>query len=883
MEPDQQKIPPKWLDKLLSKVVAPHLREEVLGDIHERYALRVRRLGEQKARLTYWREVLAYMRPSFIKRKSTVRPRGEYPKPLLTDMLRNYLTIALRNLIKNKAYSFINIVGLATGMAVAMLIGLWIWDELSYNKYHQHYNRIAQVMQHLTFNTEKGTWSSVPIPVGDELRKSYGQYFERVVLASNTGEHILAAGEQKLTTSGKYMEPQVTELLSLNMLKGTRAGLTDPNSLLLSESLAKSLFGSDNPLGKFVKMDNKLDVTVTGVYEDLPYNTNFRPVTFIAPWALFVSSEGWVKAAQEEPQWNNNSWQIFVQLAPRADLELVSTLIKDVKLNHLKPEEAKEKPELFLHPMRKWHLYSQFENGVNTGGAIQFVWLFGIIGTFILLLACINFMNLSTARSEKRAKEVGIRKAVGSVRFQLMGQFFSESLLVVSIAFLLSVGLVWLMLPFFNEVADKQLSMLWTNPVFWLMGLSFVLLTGFLAGSYPAFYLSAFQPVKVLKGTFRVGRLAALPRKVLVVVQFTVSVALILGTIVVFRQIEHAKDRPVGYVRHGLITVPMLTPELRNHYEALRTELIQGGAAHQVGASVGEPTQIYSANGGFEWEGKVPGFKDMFGTIGVTHDFGKTVGWQFVQGRDFSRAYTTDSAGIVLNETAVKYMGLKNPVGKTVRWPHFNKSWQIVGIIKDMVMGSPFEPIYPTFFLLGYDAPNTITVRLAPQMSPSESLKKIGAVFKKYNPAVPFDYKFVDDEYAVKFGQEERISKLASFFAILAVFISCLGLFGLASFVAEQRTKEIGVRKVLGASVSSLWQLLSKDFVLLVLISLVIASPIAYYLLSNWLETYSYRTDIPWWVFAVTGAGALVITLLTVSFQAIKAALLNPVKSLRTE
>ncbi|MDB5239690.1 MAG: transporter permease [Spirosoma sp.] len=798
-------------------------------------------------------------------------------------MLQIYLKMAWRNLTKRKSYSVINIAGLATGMAVAMLIGLWIWDELSYNKYHQHYHRIAQVMQHMTFNTEKDTWASVPIPVGNELRKSYGQYFERVVLASHTSEHILAAGEQKLTTTGRYMEPEVTELLSLNMLKGNRAGLTDPNSILLSESLAQSLFGANNPLGKFVKMDNKLAVKVTGVYEDLPYNTNFSRVAFMAPWALFVSSEGWVKAAQEEPQWNNNSWQIFVQLAPHANLEQVSALIKDVKLKHLKPEEAKNKPELFLQPMSKWHLYSEFENGVNTGGGIQFVWLFGSIGVFILLLACINFMNLSTARSEKRAKEVGIRKAIGSVRFQLMGQFFSESLLVVSLAFVLSVGLVWLMLPFFNEVADKKLSMLWTNPVFWLMGLSFVLLTGVLAGSYPALYLSAFQPVKVLKGTFRVGRLAALPRKVLVVVQFTVSVSLIIGTIVVFRQIEYAKDRPVGYIRNGLITVPMITPELQTHYDVLRTDLLQSGAVAQVGASVGEPTQVYSSNGDFEWEGKAPGFKDMFGTIGVTHDFGQTVGWQFVQGRDFSRAYATDSTGIVLNETAVNYMGLKDPVGKTVQWPRAKKSWQIVGVIKDMVMGSPFEPVYPTFYLLGYDAPNTITVRLAPQLSPSESLAKIGSIFKKYNPAVPFDYKFVDNEYARKFGQEERISKLASFFAILAIFISCLGLFGLASYVAEQRTKEIGVRKVLGASVTSLWQLLSRDFVLLVLISLVIASPIAYYLLSNWLENYSYRTDIPWWVFVVTGAGALAITLLTVSFQAIKAALINPVKSLRSE
>jgi ABC-type antimicrobial peptide transport system permease subunit len=531
--------------------------------------------------------------------------------------------------------------------------------------------------------------------------------------------------------------------------------------------------------------------------------------------------------------------------------------------------------------MSQWHLYTGWDKTGELEGRIQYVRLFGIIAVFVLLLACINFMNLSTARSEKRAKEVGIRKAVGSVRAQLISQFFSESLLVVTFAFAVSLLLVFLMLPLFNEVADKKLTLLWTNPVFWLAGIGFSLITGLVAGSYPAFYLSSFQPVKVLKGTFRVGRFAAIPRKVLVVVQFTVSVTLIIGTTIVFRQIQHAKNRPIGYDRNGLITVTMNTPELYKDYNTLRNALLESNGAIEMSTSSTPATDLNSQNGGFDWEGKDPNFKDSFGTIAVTHDFGKTVGWQFVQGRDFSRKFSTDSSGIVLNETAVRYMGIKNPVGKIMKWN--GKPFQIVGVVKDMVMGSPFEPVYQTVFMMDYNWAGVINIKLNPNLSAGESLKKIEAVFKKFNPGSPFDYKFSDQEYERKFIAEERIGQLASIFAVLAIFISCLGLFGLASFVAEQRTKEIGIRKVLGATVPNLWGLLSKDFVLLVIVSCVISVPIAWYFLSDWLQKYEYRTELSWWIFVAAAAGALTITLLTVSFQAIKAALMNPVKSLKSE
>jgi ABC-type antimicrobial peptide transport system permease subunit len=490
-------------------------------------------------------------------------------------------------------------------------------------------------------------------------------------------------------------------------------------------------------------------------------------------------------------------------------------------------------------------------------------------------------MNLSTARSEKRAKEVGIRKAIGSLRKQLIYQFLSESLLVVVFAFILSLLLVQLALPFFNDVSDKKMSILWGNPLFWLLGISFNLMTGLISGSYPALYLSSFQPVKVLKGTFRVGRLAALPRKVLVVVQFTVSVTLIIGTIIVFRQIQFAKNRPVGYSRDGLVTFSMITADIHNKFNIVKDELINNGAIVSMTEAGSPTTGDYSTNSGFDWKGKDPNQAVEFPNIDVSPDYGKTVGWQFVDGRDFSKLFLTDSAGFVINETAAKFMGLKKSVGETIKWD--GAPFHIIGIVKDMISESPYDPVRPTLYHMLKGGGDYVIMKINPKSSAHDALGKIEKTFKAYNPAQPFEYQFVDQEYNKKFGNEERVGKLASSFAGLAIFISCLGLFGMASFMAEQRVKEIGVRKVLGASIFNLWRLLSKDFVLLILISLVIASPIAYYFMHNWLQNYQYRSGMEWWIFAVTAAGALLITLLTVSYQSVKAALANPIKSLRSE
>ena len=796
-------------------------------------------------------------------------------------MLKNYFKIALRNLLKNKGYTFINVAGLATGMAVALLIGLWVWDELTYNQYHKNYDRIAQVWQHNEYNGVKGSQTANPYLMAEEIRNNFGSDFKYVLQSTWNFTRVLTVGEKKFSKSGTYWEPQVFDMLSIRLLKGTpEQALKDPYSIVLSESVAKAYFDDADPMGQTMRINNKLDVKVTGVYEDIPYSSRFRDMSFIAPWELYLIESEWIKT-MDDP-WGSNFTQTWAQIADNADMEQVSAKIINVKYNKVSEEDKKYKPEVFLHPMSKWRLYSEFKEGRNVGGRIEFVWLFGIIGVFVLLLACINFMNLSTARSEKRAKEVGIRKSVGSMRSQLINQFFTESVVVALIAFIVSLGFVYLTLPMFNEVADKRITLLWTSATFWLIGIGFSLITGIIAGSYPALYLSSFQPVKVLKGTFRVGRFASVPRKVLVVLQFTVSVTLIIGTIVVFRQVQFAKDRPIGYERNGLINIYLSTPDIHKHYEAVRNELLSQRAIAEMTEAGSPTTQVWNTNGGFKWAGKDPALAVDFPNNGVSHEFGKTVGWTFKDGRDFSREFASDSNAFVINEAAAKFLGFKNPVGETLTWN--DRDYTIIGVIQDMIIESPYEPVRAALWHIDrYENANLVILKLNPEISSHDAIEKIKTVFTKYDPATPFAYDFVDQEYARKFSDEERIGKLSTAFAVLAIFISCLGIFGLASFVAEQRTKEIGVRKVLGASVVNLWGMLSKDFVVLVSISLLLSMPIAWYFMNDWLQKYEYRSTISWWIFAVAAIGALTITLLTVSFQAIKAAMMNPVNSLRSE
>lgn len=793
-------------------------------------------------------------------------------------MFRNYFKSAFRNLLRNKLYSFINVVGLAIGLSVVILIGLWIRSEMTFNKGFKNYDRIVQVIQNDLNGSNQGieTMPWMPVPAAVELRNKYGSDFKYITLTKNTQANILAYGDKKLSTNGMFAEPRLQDMLSLQMLEGTKAGINDPTSIMIDQSLAKALFGDTDPVNKMIRIDNKNVLKVTGVYKDFSRNTNFYGTAFLAPWAYLVANQAWVKAGYE--QWDNNSFILYAQLTDQADIHQVASAVR----NLMKEKPGRnDKPELILQPMSKWHLYNEFKNGKNTGGAIEYVWIFGTIGLLVLLLACINFMNLSTARSQKRAREVGVRKAIGSARKQLIIQFLAESVVFALMAFILAVILVQLALPWFNQLAGKDIRFPFGNLLFWGGAGILTLITGLIAGSYPAFYLSSFKTVKVLKGTFKAGRLAAIPRKVLVVLQFTVSVALIICTFIIFLQIRHAKNRPLGYNQNGLISVPMSTPDLYGKYDLLRNDLISSGAAVDMAEASNTTNYIAAHQIGFDWQGKDPNTRPVFGTVWITYDFGKTIGWQVIEGRDFSRGFPTDSSGIILNEKALAVTGMKDPIGKIIYFG--GRPNHIVGIIKNMVMESPFDEQEPSVFFLDYDNVSNVIIKLNPAMSPYKTLAMTRKIFQKYDPASPFDYTFADQDFAQKFTAENRIGSLATFFALFAILISCLGIFGMASFTAEQRTKEIGIRKVLGATVTGLWAMQSKDFLVLVLISFGIAMPVAWYVMHHWLQNYEYRTHIPMAVFVITALGTLIITLATVSFQAIKAATANPVESLRTE
>jgi ABC-type antimicrobial peptide transport system, permease component len=784
-------------------------------------------------------------------------------------MFKNYLKIAWRNLLKNKLHSVINISGLATGMAVALLAAFWIWDELTFDRYFDNHNQLAQVMVYQSSQGKNSTGTSVSIPMGEALRTRYSEDLKYVALTSWSENYLVGIGDKKIFRNGMWAQGDFPEMLTLKMAAGHRGALHDPSSVFISASMAKALFGNSPALNQTVQVNNSMQFKIAGVYEDLPHNTSFYDVHMLLPW---TNQHNW---RLHKTEWDDHCAQLFVQLEDGIDLAKTSAKIQKLPT----PEITAWYEDILLHPMNKMHLYSEFTNRVASGGPIGFVWLFGTIGVFVLLLACINFMNLSTARSEKRAREVGIRKTMGGIRKQLIAQFLSESVLMAFMSFVLSVLLVQLLLPFFNQLAGKDIPTLWNQPVFWVLALLFAVFTGLLAGSYPAFYLSGFKPIRVLKGVFRTGKVASLPRKVLVVLQFTVSVTLIIGTIVVFRQIQFAKERPVGYNREGLITMGMHTPELRDKYEAIRNELLQTGMVENV-ARASHSATYFSNNNTIGWRGKDPANVVFFRDVAVSADFGATIGWKLLEGRDFSRDFPGDSASVIINKEGVKITGFKNPIGEMITY--HGKNYTVVGVVDDMLTQSPYDPIEPVaFFTTGWMS--TMTIRLKQGKPVHQALAKVEAVIKQFNPGSPFDYNFVDEEYARKFTDEVRVGKLAGFFAVLAIFISCMGLFGLASFVAEQRTKEIGVRKVLGASVLNVCHLLSKEFMLLVGIALLIAMPLAWYCMHGWLQDYQYRTSLSWWIFAAAAAGAIVITLLTVGFQGVKAGLMNPVKSLRTE
>jgi len=808
-------------------------------------------------------------------------PKWSYDKLNRNYMFRNYLKIAWRNLKCNMAYSALNIVGLATGLAVALLIGLWVFNQYSYDRFLPGYEQAYVVKVNYTSQHDgTHTQDAVPIPLAGVLRNTIPgiKYVAEADLA-DFPSHNFQVGDKKLLVNGGTVASDFLKIFQYPLVKGNVSSvLSDAYSIVLDESTAKALFGNDDPINKTIRVDNQQDVKVTGVMKDFPANASMQ-FHFLIPFSYAVQTTGFVKNARD--QWDNNSFTIFVGLEAGVSNAQLAGKIKNLIAQH-NPQARPYKPEVFLYPLKSWHLYSDFKNGKASGGFIDYVRMFGIIGALVLLIACINFVNLSTARSEKRAREVGVRKAIGSHRRDLVFQFLTESVLITFLAFFLAVIFVLLALPAFNTLTGSSVQIPYDSLVFWCMMIGYVLVIGLLAGSRPAFYLSSFNPVKVLKGSLQVGKGAALPRKILVVLQFSCSVTFIISTVIIYQQIQYAKDRPSGYNADRLVST-FMTKDLVDHYPELSNDLLASRMVEAVTKASSPVTSIGWHTGIKQWPGQSAGeLKINVGAIITSDSYFKTVGMQLIDGHNFSTDLKADSTNIIVNEAAVKRMGLKDPINQLISFDGINGRSRIIGVVKDALMESPFTPVEPLVFTHGAFATQVI-YRLAPGVNPHIAIEKIGKLFDKYNPAYPFSYEFVNEVYDRKFNLETLVGKLAGIFAGLAIFVSCLGLFGLAAYVAEQRTKEIGIRKVLGASMTQVWVLLSGDFILLVAISCLIAAPVALYFLSGWLQKYEYRIAIGPGVFLLSAGTAIIITLLTISFQSIKAALANPVKSLRSE
>ncbi|HWK08373.1 MAG TPA: ABC transporter permease [Puia sp.] len=791
-------------------------------------------------------------------------------------MFKNYLLFSLRQLRRNRGYTLINVAGLAMGMAVAFVIGIWITGEVAVDKSYPDRSSIVEIMQD---QRPKGTPPGSPITyrgmtvssaLEPFLQKGYNDIFAETAMVEWPDDCLLTNGDKSIIRQGSWVEHTFPTIFGYQFLSGNAESLRDPSTAVISRSTAIALYGTQEALGKTFKYNNQLLFTVGGVYADLPQTSSFHDIGILTPMTNKLMDD-----LTHNTDFNNHGCRIFARLAGNTTTEEATARIQ----NLCTPFVIHNIETYTVLPFDELYLYYDASD-VAGSGRIGFVRLIGIIGVFVLLLACINFMNLSTARSEKRAREVGIRKTLGSLRTQLISQFLGESLLVAFFAFVLAIGLTVLSLPAFSQLSGKPMTLPRTSPIFWALSLAITGITGLLAGSYPAFYLSGFRPVKVLKGAFKAGKGASLPRKVLVVAQFSISLSLIIGTLVVFRQIQYAKDRPVGYDRAGLINIPISTDSLDRHYEPLRTSLLNTGVVANVANSSTLLTAFYQ-NNFMEWRGMTEEQKSIsFRDIEVNADFGPTIGWTVLRGRDFSRAYRTDSTAAIVNEEGARALGFNDPIGKTFRLE--NKDYTIIGVTKDMISNSPYDKVQPAVFL-GHGGHSVDIIRIKPGTPIRTALAAIEAVYKQYNPSSPFIYHFNDDDYAQKFATETHIGNLTTVFSGLAILISCLGLFGLASFVAEQRTKEIGVRKVLGAGVVNLWALLSGDFLKLIALSMAIAMPLIGLAMNKWLQNYTIHTYLSPWIFILAGAGMLFITLCTVSFQALKAALMNPVKSLRTE
>ncbi len=790
-------------------------------------------------------------------------------------MFKNYFKTAWRNIVKTIGYSTLNVLGLSIGMAVALLIGLWVYNQYSYDKFLPGYQSAYRVQRNFDSNGDTLTFRSTSLKLGEALRSQVPE-IQYVADGQLYGQYGLTVGEKKLYPTGAIAGTDFLKILQYPFVEGNvNTAFKDAYSIVLTQTMAKALFGNDEPMNKMVRFDNADNLKVTGVLKDIPANATVD-FNFVVPSSYLYQKNPQIKA-DGLSSFGNNNLETFVKLKPGVTYAQVASKIRNIEHTEKGSINAMNS-YVTLQPMERWHLYSNYVNGKDTAGFLTYVNMFSIIGLLVLIIACINFINLTTARSEKRAKEVGVRKAIGSQRKDIIIQFLSEAFLLTIIAFIFSLLFVQLALPAFNTLTETHISIPFSNGYFWLLMFGCILVTALVAGSRPAFYLSSFNPVKVLKGTMQTGKSSSLSRKILVVIQFSCSIALIISTVIIYQQVNYAKDRPTGYDLNRLLSTYM-NDELAKNYTAIKNELIQKGVVESVTTATSPATDIWWHTDVDSWPGKAAGETVEMGNIFVSEDYFKTVGMNIKEGRNFSESH--DSTSVIFNETAIKTLSIKNPVGQQITYG--DKQYTIAGVVKDALMISPFSTADPTMFYCFPGTQNVMLYKLSRNIKTQDAITQLTAIFNKYEPAYPYDYSFADANYASKFKLETLIGKLAGLFAGLAIFISCLGLFGLAAYVAEQRTKEIGIRKVLGASVSQVWIMLSKDFIVLVFLSCVIASPIAYYFLHGWLMNYSYRINIGAGVFVLSALVAIVITLITISFQAIKAAIANPVKSLRTE
>ena len=797
-------------------------------------------------------------------------------------MLKNYFKSAFRNLFKRKSFSFLNIAGLSVGIAAAALIFLWVEDELTYNEYFKDRDHLYQVMTNQTYSADTYTFASTPGPLAPTIKSE----IPGVKAAARTtwgDRSLFTKGDKSLYGFGMNVDSPFLSMLNFDFIRGSATNaFSQLHSIVLNEKLALKIFNSTDVVGQTVKLDNKQDYVITGVYKSFPTNTRFESIEWLAPFEIFFLKNEWLK------DWGNNGVQTFIQMQPEANVSLIAKQLDSFIVKRGTGFIAR--PQLLA--ANDWRLRSEFKDGKPNGGRIRFVSLFSIIAWIILILACINFMNLATARSEQRAREVGVRKVMGSGKGMLVRQFLFESILMSFIAVLFAAGIIALALPYFNTLVEKEISLGFFKPLHLASLIVIGLICGIIAGSYPALYLSSFNPITVLKGLKLPSSFGvSMVRRVLVVSQFVISIALIICTLVIYQQVVHTRNRELGIKKENLLTVnqQLITTQQQGdvglHFRVFRNDLLATGVVENAALSNNSAFQVGSNSSAFQWRGKEEGKQVLISMDWVTPEIIATKGMKILAGRDFYQDGLADSTNLIINESMARLI-TKDP-SKAVNeiidrdGTHFT----VIGVVKDFIYNNIYGTTAPLVFFNDVNASNTniINIRFKPDVNFKEGLAKIGNVFKKYNPTYPFEYQFVDDEFDKLFKGESLIGKLAGVFAGLAIFISCLGLFGLAAYTAERRIKEIGIRKVLGASIGQLTAQLSASFLKLVIISCIIAAPIAGWLMYKWLQDYEYHVSLQWWMFVIPALGAVFIAILTVSFQAIRAALMNPVKSLRTE